>query len=125
MINTTVLVFVAGSLMGFSRICSSPEMVIFGRFITGIHSGTQTHEPAHSHTKLCIHCTYKSCTHVSLWTIGHVNYMAKGFRTPLFQLRECPFSCFEHTPVHKASSFSQFGVEEHDWSAQSFDFNFI
>ncbi|XP_029962682.1 solute carrier family 2 member 15a [Salarias fasciatus] len=38
-VNTTVLVFVAGSLMGFSRICGSPEMVIIGRFITGIHSG--------------------------------------------------------------------------------------
>ncbi|XP_068183575.1 solute carrier family 2 member 15a [Antennarius striatus] len=38
-VNTTVLVFIAGSLMGFSRICNSPEMVIFGRFITGIHSG--------------------------------------------------------------------------------------
>ncbi|XP_034465371.1 solute carrier family 2 member 15a [Hippoglossus hippoglossus] len=38
-VNTTVLVFIAGLLMGFSRICGSPEMVIFGRFITGIHSG--------------------------------------------------------------------------------------
>ncbi|MFT7812660.1 solute carrier family 2, facilitated glucose transporter member 9-like isoform X1 [Arapaima gigas] len=38
-VNSTVLVFVAGSLMGFSRICGSPEMVILGRFITGIHSG--------------------------------------------------------------------------------------
>ncbi|XP_007249512.2 solute carrier family 2 member 15a [Astyanax mexicanus] len=38
-VNSTVLVFIAGSLMGFSRICRSPEMVIFGRFITGIHSG--------------------------------------------------------------------------------------
>ncbi|KAL7877840.1 hypothetical protein SRHO_G00044830 [Serrasalmus rhombeus] len=38
-VNSTVLVFIAGSLMGFSRICGSPEMVIFGRFITGIHSG--------------------------------------------------------------------------------------
>uniref|UniRef100_A0A665T384 Solute carrier family 2, facilitated glucose transporter member 5 n=1 Tax=Echeneis naucrates TaxID=173247 RepID=A0A665T384_ECHNA len=38
-VNTTVLVFIAGSLMGFSRICGSPEMVIIGRFITGIHSG--------------------------------------------------------------------------------------
>ncbi|CAB1312574.1 unnamed protein product [Coregonus sp. 'balchen'] len=37
--NSTVLVFSAGSLMGFSRICGSPEMVIFGRFVTGIHSG--------------------------------------------------------------------------------------
>uniref|UniRef100_A0A9J7YEX4 Solute carrier family 2, facilitated glucose transporter member 5 n=1 Tax=Cyprinus carpio carpio TaxID=630221 RepID=A0A9J7YEX4_CYPCA len=39
LVNSTVLVFLAGSLMGFSRICASPEMVIFGRFITGIHSG--------------------------------------------------------------------------------------
>ncbi|XP_048864315.1 solute carrier family 2, facilitated glucose transporter member 9-like isoform X1 [Brienomyrus brachyistius] len=38
-VNSTVLVFVAGSLMGFSRICGSPEMVILGRFVTGIHSG--------------------------------------------------------------------------------------
>ncbi|KAL6487126.1 hypothetical protein MHYP_G00037520 [Metynnis hypsauchen] len=38
-VNSTVLVFIAGSLLGFSRICGSPEMVIFGRFITGIHSG--------------------------------------------------------------------------------------
>ncbi|KAK9541057.1 hypothetical protein VZT92_001134 [Zoarces viviparus] len=38
-VKTTVLVFIAGSLMGFSRICGSPEMVIVGRFITGIHSG--------------------------------------------------------------------------------------
>ncbi|ROL49586.1 Solute carrier family 2, facilitated glucose transporter member 9 [Anabarilius grahami] len=38
-VNSTVLVFLAASLMGFSRICGSPEMVIFGRFVTGIHSG--------------------------------------------------------------------------------------
>uniref|UniRef100_A0A3P9A5U4 Solute carrier family 2, facilitated glucose transporter member 5 n=1 Tax=Esox lucius TaxID=8010 RepID=A0A3P9A5U4_ESOLU len=38
-VNSTVLVFIAGSLMGFSRICGSPEMVILGRFVTGIHSG--------------------------------------------------------------------------------------
>uniref|UniRef100_A0A669C413 Solute carrier family 2 member 15a n=1 Tax=Oreochromis niloticus TaxID=8128 RepID=A0A669C413_ORENI len=38
-VNTTVLVFIAGLLMGFSRICGSPEMIIIGRFITGIHSG--------------------------------------------------------------------------------------
>lgn len=41
-VNTSMLVFIAGSLMGFSRICGSPEMVIFGRFITGIHSGSHT-----------------------------------------------------------------------------------
>ncbi|KAM8859800.1 solute carrier family 2 member 15a isoform 2-T2 [Spinachia spinachia] len=38
-LNTTVLVFIASLLMGFSRICGSPEMIIVGRFITGIHSG--------------------------------------------------------------------------------------
>ncbi|XP_005747512.1 solute carrier family 2 member 15a [Pundamilia nyererei] len=38
-VNTTVLVFIAALLMGFSRICGSPEMIIIGRFITGIHSG--------------------------------------------------------------------------------------
>ncbi|XP_040034757.1 solute carrier family 2 member 15a isoform X2 [Gasterosteus aculeatus] len=38
-VNTTVLVFIASLLMGFSRICGSPEMIIVGRFITGIHSG--------------------------------------------------------------------------------------
>ncbi|XP_074503132.1 solute carrier family 2 member 15a [Sebastes fasciatus] len=38
-VKTTVLVFIGGTLMGFSRICGSPEMVIMGRFITGIHSG--------------------------------------------------------------------------------------
>ncbi|XP_061693855.1 solute carrier family 2, facilitated glucose transporter member 9-like isoform X2 [Syngnathoides biaculeatus] len=38
-VKTTVLVFFAGSLMGFSRSCGSPEMVILGRFISGIHSG--------------------------------------------------------------------------------------
>eukprot|EP00063_Salmo_salar_P082037 XP_014056872.1 PREDICTED: solute carrier family 2, facilitated glucose transporter member 7-like [Salmo salar] len=39
-VNSTVLVFITGSLMGFRRICSSPEMVVFGRFVTGIHSVT-------------------------------------------------------------------------------------
>ncbi|KAL6101379.1 uncharacterized protein ACO6RY_16637 [Pungitius sinensis] len=38
-VNTTVLVFIASLLMGFSRNCGSPEMIIVGRFITGIHSG--------------------------------------------------------------------------------------
>ncbi|XP_026878775.2 solute carrier family 2 member 15a [Electrophorus electricus] len=38
-VNSTVLVFIAGSLLGFSRISNSPEMVICGRFITGVHSG--------------------------------------------------------------------------------------
>ncbi|CAL8391130.1 unnamed protein product [Arctogadus glacialis] len=38
-VNTSVLVFVASLLMGFSKVCGSPEMVIVGRFITGIHSG--------------------------------------------------------------------------------------
>uniref|UniRef100_A0A8C5R951 Solute carrier family 2, facilitated glucose transporter member 5 n=1 Tax=Leptobrachium leishanense TaxID=445787 RepID=A0A8C5R951_9ANUR len=36
---STPLVFIAGGLMGFSRLLESPEMVILGRFITGIHSG--------------------------------------------------------------------------------------
>ncbi|KAL4625041.1 solute carrier family 2, facilitated glucose transporter member 9-like isoform X1 [Arapaima gigas] len=49
-VNSTVLVFVAGSLMGFSRICGSPEMVILGRFITGIHSGMPPPTPTHSRT---------------------------------------------------------------------------
>ncbi|XP_017567613.1 solute carrier family 2 member 15b [Pygocentrus nattereri] len=39
LVKSTVLVFVAGALMGFSRICGSPEMIIIGRFITGLHSG--------------------------------------------------------------------------------------
>ncbi|XP_073411902.1 solute carrier family 2, facilitated glucose transporter member 9-like isoform X2 [Dendrobates tinctorius] len=38
-IKSSPLVFTAGALMGFSRIAGSPEMVILGRFITGIHSG--------------------------------------------------------------------------------------
>ncbi|XP_072882890.1 solute carrier family 2, facilitated glucose transporter member 5-like [Hemitrygon akajei] len=36
---STVLVFLAGLLMGLSRLLRSPEMVILGRFMTGIHSG--------------------------------------------------------------------------------------
>eukprot|EP00066_Takifugu_rubripes_P011871 XP_011601137.1 PREDICTED: solute carrier family 2, facilitated glucose transporter member 5-like isoform X1 [Takifugu rubripes] len=48
-VKTTMLVFIAGSLMGFSRICKSPEMVIIGRFITGIHSGAHTHTHTHTH----------------------------------------------------------------------------
>ncbi|XP_057182553.1 solute carrier family 2, facilitated glucose transporter member 5-like [Triplophysa rosa] len=39
LVHSTVLVFVGGALMGFSRLCESPEMIIIGRFITGIHSG--------------------------------------------------------------------------------------
>ncbi|XP_072280956.1 solute carrier family 2, facilitated glucose transporter member 9-like [Pyxicephalus adspersus] len=38
-IKSSPLVFIAGALMGFSRILGSLEMVIIGRFITGIHSG--------------------------------------------------------------------------------------
>ncbi|XP_063817962.1 solute carrier family 2, facilitated glucose transporter member 9-like isoform X3 [Pseudophryne corroboree] len=38
-IKSSPLVFIAAVFMGFSRILSSPEMVIIGRFITGIHSG--------------------------------------------------------------------------------------
>ncbi|XP_015271383.1 PREDICTED: solute carrier family 2, facilitated glucose transporter member 9-like [Gekko japonicus] len=39
LIRSSFLVFLAGVLMGFSRYMESPEMVIIGRFITGIHSG--------------------------------------------------------------------------------------
>ncbi|CAH2322920.1 solute carrier family 2, facilitated glucose transporter member 9-like [Pelobates cultripes] len=39
LIASAPLVFIAGALMGFSRLFGSPEMVIIGRFITGIHSG--------------------------------------------------------------------------------------
>jgi len=43
LVHSTVLVFIAGGLMGFSRLCGSPEMIIIGRFITGIHSGNAFH----------------------------------------------------------------------------------
>ncbi|KAI2668429.1 solute carrier family facilitated glucose transporter member 9-like protein [Labeo rohita] len=39
LVHSTVLVFIAGGLMGFSRLCGSPEMIIIGRFIIGIHAG--------------------------------------------------------------------------------------
>lgn len=39
LVRSTVLVFVGGGLMGFSRWCRNPAMVIVGRFITGVHSG--------------------------------------------------------------------------------------
>nr|XP_046261288.1 solute carrier family 2 member 15b isoform X2 [Scatophagus argus] len=39
LVRTTVLVFIGGALMGFSRACRMPVMVVIGRFITGIHSG--------------------------------------------------------------------------------------
>ncbi|TSK17979.1 Solute carrier family 2, facilitated glucose transporter member 9 [Bagarius yarrelli] len=39
LLKSTVLVFVAGGLMGLSRHIGVPEMIIIGRFITGIHSG--------------------------------------------------------------------------------------
>ncbi|XP_031418211.1 solute carrier family 2 member 15b isoform X2 [Clupea harengus] len=39
LVYSTVLVFIGGALMGSSRLCGSPEMIIVGRFITGIHSG--------------------------------------------------------------------------------------
>ncbi|KAM4703848.1 solute carrier family 2, facilitated glucose transporter member 9-like [Rhinophrynus dorsalis] len=39
LIRSTPLIFLAGGLMGFSRFLESPEMVIIGRFLTGIHSG--------------------------------------------------------------------------------------
>uniref|UniRef100_H9GI48 Major facilitator superfamily (MFS) profile domain-containing protein n=1 Tax=Anolis carolinensis TaxID=28377 RepID=H9GI48_ANOCA len=39
LVRSNLLVLLAGTLMGFSRYMESPEMVIFGRFIIGIHSG--------------------------------------------------------------------------------------
>ncbi|XP_031145444.1 solute carrier family 2 member 15b [Sander lucioperca] len=39
LVRSTVLVFIAGALLGFSRMCRMPAMVIIGRFITGVHSG--------------------------------------------------------------------------------------
>ncbi|XP_068585111.1 LOW QUALITY PROTEIN: solute carrier family 2, facilitated glucose transporter member 9-like [Cebidichthys violaceus] len=39
LVRSTVLVFIGGALMGFSRACRMPAMVIVGRFITGVHSG--------------------------------------------------------------------------------------
>lgn len=39
LVRSTALVFMGGALMGFSRWCRIPEMVIIGRFITGVHSG--------------------------------------------------------------------------------------
>lgn len=39
LVRATVLVFIGGLLMGFSRACRMPAMVIIGRFITGVHSG--------------------------------------------------------------------------------------
>uniref|UniRef100_A0A8C3SPC5 Solute carrier family 2, facilitated glucose transporter member 5 n=1 Tax=Chelydra serpentina TaxID=8475 RepID=A0A8C3SPC5_CHESE len=39
LVRSTLLVFLAGVLMGFSRSLGSPEMVIAGRFVTGLHSG--------------------------------------------------------------------------------------
>ena len=39
LVRITVLVFIGGALMGFSRACKMPAMVILGRFVTGVHSG--------------------------------------------------------------------------------------
>ncbi|KAF6739111.1 Solute carrier family 2, facilitated glucose transporter member 9 [Oryzias melastigma] len=39
LVRSTMLVFVGGALMGFSRWFRNPAMVIAGRFITGVHSG--------------------------------------------------------------------------------------
>uniref|UniRef100_A0AAQ4RZZ5 Solute carrier family 2 member 15b n=1 Tax=Gasterosteus aculeatus aculeatus TaxID=481459 RepID=A0AAQ4RZZ5_GASAC len=39
LVRVTLLVFIGGALMGFSRRCRMPAMVILGRFITGVHSG--------------------------------------------------------------------------------------
>ncbi|KAG7486463.1 solute carrier family 2, facilitated glucose transporter member 5-like [Solea senegalensis] len=38
-VRSSMLVFIGGALMAFSRGCGSPAMVIIGRFITGVHSG--------------------------------------------------------------------------------------
>lgn len=42
LVRAAVLVFIGGALMGFSRVCRMPAMVIIGRFITGVHSGGLT-----------------------------------------------------------------------------------
>uniref|UniRef100_A0A8C2W8V9 Solute carrier family 2 member 15b n=1 Tax=Cyclopterus lumpus TaxID=8103 RepID=A0A8C2W8V9_CYCLU len=39
LVRSSMLVFIGGALMGFSRRCRMPVMVIVGRFITGVHSG--------------------------------------------------------------------------------------
>ncbi|XP_029292003.1 solute carrier family 2 member 15b isoform X2 [Cottoperca gobio] len=39
LVRSAALVFIGGALMGFSRVCRMPAMVIIGRFITGVHSG--------------------------------------------------------------------------------------
>ncbi|XP_067909502.1 solute carrier family 2 member 15b isoform X2 [Heterodontus francisci] len=39
LVYSTLLVLLAGLLMGFSKVLRSLEMVILGRFMTGIHSG--------------------------------------------------------------------------------------
>ncbi|XP_023188984.1 solute carrier family 2, facilitated glucose transporter member 9-like isoform X2 [Xiphophorus maculatus] len=39
LVRSTMLVFIGGSLMGFSRWFRNPFMVVAGRFITGVHSG--------------------------------------------------------------------------------------
>ncbi|CAM4584638.1 solute carrier family 2, facilitated glucose transporter member 9-like isoform X1 [Lepidochelys kempii] len=39
LVRSTLLVFLAGFLMGFSRYLGSPEMVMAGRFVMGLHSG--------------------------------------------------------------------------------------
>uniref|UniRef100_A0A8C6M0C1 Solute carrier family 2 member 15b n=1 Tax=Nothobranchius furzeri TaxID=105023 RepID=A0A8C6M0C1_NOTFU len=39
LVRSTILVFIGGALMGFSRWSRKPSMVIAGRFITGVHSG--------------------------------------------------------------------------------------
>ncbi|KAM7009889.1 solute carrier family 2 member 15b [Tautogolabrus adspersus] len=39
LVRASVLVFIGAALMGFSRWCRMPPMVILGRFIVGVHSG--------------------------------------------------------------------------------------
>ncbi|XP_061736921.1 solute carrier family 2 member 15b isoform X2 [Nerophis ophidion] len=39
LVRSSVLVFIGGGLMGLSRACREPAMIIIGRFIVGVHSG--------------------------------------------------------------------------------------
>ncbi|XP_061889268.1 solute carrier family 2 member 15b isoform X1 [Entelurus aequoreus] len=39
LVRSSVLVFIGGGLMGLSKACREPTMVIIGRFIVGVHSG--------------------------------------------------------------------------------------
>lgn len=48
LVKSSVLVFIGGALMAFSRRCRLPSMVILGRYITGIHSGRPGPSVSHS-----------------------------------------------------------------------------